>query len=216
MAALLRGEDHIARLLPFDPRCVRVAIFGSVELRGANSEALCAAIGRALAQPALPLQVTLVTGANAAAHRAVSEPFHASLALSGCSTAAANARVVHLCPYGYTCPFAFGTVLPAGADGQQRRQLLAKYCDVAVTVEGGPGTADEMRLAVELGRVVLPLRRTGAASDGLFRAPHVQRHAAVAERDWALLGDADADVEHTASALLRAIFATVGPAAGGS
>ena len=214
MSAYLRGEDQIARLLPFDSGCVRVAIFGSVDLRGADSEALCAAIGRSLAQPDLPLQVTLVTGANAATHRAVSEPFHTSLTLSGSTVQAANARVFHLCPGSYVCPFVFGTVLPAGDDGPQRRQLLAKYCDVAISIEGGPGTADEMRLALEFARVLLPLRRTGAASNGQFGAPQVERNAAVSEQDWALLGDADAAVEDTASALLRAIFATVSNAAG--
>jgi predicted Rossmann-fold nucleotide-binding protein len=150
MSAPLTGEEHIARLLLADPLRVRVAIFGSVELRGGDSAALCAAIGRAFAQPDLPFPVILVTGANAAAHRAVSEPFHAALTQQGASLQAANARVFHLSAGGYTCPFAFGTVLLAGDDGEQRRRLLAKYCDVAISIEGGPGTADEMRLALQL------------------------------------------------------------------
>jgi predicted Rossmann-fold nucleotide-binding protein len=206
-AQCLRGEDQIARLLPFNSSCVRVAIFGSVDLHGADSEALGAAIGRALAQLDLPLQVTLVTGANAAAHRAVSEPFHTSLTQNGASMQAANARVFHLSPGCYVCPFVFGTVLPAGDDWEQRRQLLTKYCDVAISIEGGPGTADEIRLALLYGRVLLPLRRTGAASNGQFGAPQVERHAAVSESDWALLGDAAAAVEDTASALVRALVA---------
>ena len=70
-----------------------------------------------------------------------------------------------------------------------------------------------MHRALEFGRVLLPLRRTGAASNGLFGAPQVERYAAVSERDWALLGDADAAVEDTASALVRAIFATASNAA---
>ena len=150
MSAPLTGEEHIARLLLADPLRVRVAIFGSVELRGGDSAALCAAIGRAFAQPDLPFPVILVTGANAAAHRAVSEPFHAALTQQGASLQAANSRVFHLSAGGYTCPFAFGTVLLAGDDGEQRRRLLAKYCDVAISIEGGPGTADEMRLALQL------------------------------------------------------------------
>lgn len=213
MSAYLTGEDQIARLLPFDSGCVRVAIFGSKVLQEASSVALCAAIGQALAQPDLPLQVILVTGANSEAHRAISEPFHTSLTLSGSSVHAANARVVHLCPPGHACLFEFGNVLPAGDSGLQRRRLLAKYCDVAISIEGGPGTADEMRMALELGRVLLPLRRTGAASQGMFGAPQVERYAAVSERDWALLGDADAADEDTASALVRAIFATASNAA---
>ena len=54
-----------------------------------------------------------------------------------------------------SCAFKFGTILPAG-DSTQRRQLLAQYCDMAISMEGGGlGTADEMNRAVQIGRGVV-------------------------------------------------------------
>ena len=187
---------------------VTIGLFGSVDFYNADSEALCVAIGAGLAL-ALPDKAVILTGANAIVQEKISRSFHDT---RGSSTT----RVYHLAPDGFTgCDWGFGEVLMAGQNMAERRELLAGTSAVGISVEGGPGTADEMSLLLSSSSssssaaVLLPLARTGGASSGMFGAPAVARPEAVSEADWALLADSSASVDSSAAAMVRAVVAVL-------
>mmetsp|Transcript_11694 Transcript_11694/g.24444 ORF Transcript_11694/g.24444 Transcript_11694/m.24444 type:complete len:239 (-) Transcript_11694:556-1272(-) len=177
---------------------VVLAVFGSVDLHDVReSEALCRAVGYALGQR-LP-GLTVVTGANAAVHDIVARSFRRAVE----STTGTKARLYHLAPVGFRCGFDHGEVLVAGTDMAERRSLLARCADVAVSVEGGPGTADEMSNAWLWGTKLIPLGRSGGASAGMFDAPSDKsmRPDYIDEDCWEALWDKSVDVGDSASAV---------------
>ena len=200
-----------------EPNVVTVGLFGSVDFYNGDSEALCVAVGQGLART-LPSNVVILTGANAIVHEMISRAFHDTIlamaaespsSSSRSTTSTTTRRVFHLAPVGYDCCWAFGTVLSAGHDMAARRVLLAGSSDVGISVEGGPGTADEMGLCIAAGAVLLPFSRTGGASAGMFGAPAVGRPGEVAEADWALVADASASVDASAAAMVNAVRAVI-------
>jgi len=91
--------------------------------------------------------------------------------------------------------FTSGTVVSAGENSLERRIILASSGHVSISVEGGPGTADEMQHATSFGRIVVPIIRTGGASAGMFGAPNVSKPDCVDEGDWHLLSNLKASTE---------------------
>ncbi len=184
--------QQLLESLPKDS--LRVSIFGSVDFNHKDSPELCAAIGRRLAT--ITPGVTILTGANAVVHEHIAAGFCEADPKKGGS-------VFHLKPRSMTkpCTFSNGAAIVAGEDNEERRQLLAQSCHVAISVEGGPGTADEMRRACRAGRVLVPVSRTGGASAGMFEAPTAAPPPGARPEDWALLGDAAASPEATAAAV---------------
>ena len=187
--------EDLERIISSLPKnSLRVSIFGSVEFNHKDSPALCAAIGRRLAtiQPS----ITLFTGANAVVHESI------TLAFCDADPARANS-VFHLKPKSMgACPFRMGTLIIAGVDWEERRQLLAQAGHVAISVEGGPGTADEMRRAHAAGRTIIPISRSGGASSGMFGTTMPSIPPGVKPSDWALLADCSASPEDTAAAVV--------------
>ena len=183
--------DQLLNSLPKDS--LRVSIFGSVNFNHRDSPALCAAIGRSLAT--ISPGITLLTGANAVIHEHIAAGFCEADPKKGNS-------VYHLKPRNMgTCMFSNGSVIVAGDDWEERRQILAQSCHLAICVEGGPGTADEMRRAVRAGRVLVPVSRTGGASAGLFDSPIVAPPHGVRPEDWLRLSDTAASPEETAASV---------------
>jgi uncharacterized protein (TIGR00725 family) len=184
--------EQLLSSLPTDS--LRVSIFGSVDFNHKDSPELCAAIGRRLAT--ITPGVTLLTGANAVVHEHIAAGFCEADPKKGGS-------VFHLKPLSMTkpCNFMSGSVVLAGNTAEERRQLLAQSCHVAISIEGGPGTADEMRRASSAGRVLIPVSRTGGASAGMFDAPAAVPPPYVRPEDWMLLSDTAASPEETAAAV---------------
>ena len=89
----------------------------------------------------------------------------------------------------------------------ERRQMLAACSHVCISVEGGPGTADEMHHAVRGGKIVLPISRTGGASSGMFNAPKIMKPECVDPKDWDLLSSTTVTADETADAVLRILLA---------
>ena len=73
-------------------------------------------------------------------------------------------------------------VLVAGADNLERRRILAESAQVAIAIEGGPGTAEEIAIARAAGVPVLPLARTGGASAEAYERGG--KPAAAEEAQW--------------------------------
>lgn len=181
-------EDY----LPSSRDHPRISIFGSVDFYNPDSPALCDEIGVFLGKTCP--RACILTGANAAAHERISGAFLREVGLS--------AKVFHLAPEGYECQFDFGTHVKAGRDYYERRYILATLADVCISIEGGPGTSDEMRIAVNASKILIPLFRSGGASGGMFDAPTVARPPFVNQASWDLLQDERASVEDSPGALV--------------
>ncbi|CAK9108539.1 Uncharacterized aarF domain-containing protein kinase At1g71810 [Durusdinium trenchii] len=139
--------------------------------------------------------VVLLTGANAIVHEVIARSFWQ--ALDG------EAQVFHLAPRNYKCPFDFGKVLEAGADNLERRKILAQSAQVGISVEGGPGTAEEIAHARAAGIAVLPVARTGGASSTAHASGPKPAH--VEDAQWKLLADSSAPLEETANAVVEMV-----------
>ena len=180
-------EDHLP---PSDQP--RIAIFGSVDFHDSQSSPLlCSDIGTALGKE-FP-QLCILTGANAVVQEHISRAFQ--------KEAKTAARIFHLSPEKHKCDWDFGRCLEAGRDASERRYILATLADICISVEGGPGTADELKIARENGKIVIPLGRSGGASCGMFDAPAISRPSFVEEETWSLLQNKDASVKDSARAV---------------
>ncbi|CAK9108919.1 Hypothetical protein SCF082_LOCUS50638 [Durusdinium trenchii] len=173
---------------------LRVALFGSTHFYGADSKDFCEVLGRKLAERC-GREVVLLTGANAIVHEVIARSFWQ--ALDG------EAQVFHLAPRNYKCPFDFGKVLEAGADNLERRKILAQSAQVGISVEGGPGTAEEIAHARAAGIAVLPVARTGGASSTAHASGPKPAH--VEDAQWKLLADSSAPLEETANAVVEMV-----------
>lgn len=61
-----------------------------------------------------------------------------------------------------------GNVIFMGKNMEERREYLINTCDIAIMLEGGPGTADEATIAINQGKLVYCFPITGGASNGMF------------------------------------------------
>eukprot|EP00930_Biecheleria_cincta_P044418 TRINITY_DN30537_c0_g1_i2.p1 TRINITY_DN30537_c0_g1~~TRINITY_DN30537_c0_g1_i2.p1 ORF type:complete len:436 (+),score=89.49 TRINITY_DN30537_c0_g1_i2:289-1596(+) len=88
----------------------------------------------------------------------------------------------------------------------QRKAVFAALGDVYITVEGGPGVAEEARMAFSRGAAVVPLIRTGSASAGMFDFPAgaLEKPAFASQEHWALLSE-DCSVASTAGAVVALV-----------
>lgn len=167
-----------------------VCILGGTKFQGTDSEELVKAIAREL-HAAVGTQVCFVTGGMAG----VQETF-----AKHCGD---GSRVWNLLPEGQASGFGVGKDIHAGADLEARKAIFGQLGDVYITVEGGPGVAQEARAAHERGAVVLPLIRTGGASAGLFEFPTaaLERPTFASEEEWDALRRAEAPVDAAAAAV---------------
>jgi len=194
-----------------DHPCI-IAIVGSVDFHNEDSPALCDAIGRELASSSssrlvLHNSICLWTGANADIPKRLARAYYDQCCQGVQQQQQPQqepAHVYHLAPAGYECDWDFGKIIQAGGDMSERRRLLATCATVVLSVEGGPGTADEMTQALRCGASVVPLVRSGGASAGMFGAPRdIPRPPNVPADDWDLLSDKQAPIQTCAEAVAR-------------
>ena len=176
----------------------RIAIIGSVDFYHFDSPSLCDEIGKELAKR-LP-NACLLTGANAIVQERLSHAFFRETRAKG--------EVFHLAPAGSSCEWGFGTCIEAGETMEQRRYILSTLAD-CVSIEGGPGTVDEMNKAQSEGKIVVPLARTGGASGGLFEAPSLPCPWFVDTSVWNMLGDEGASIQDSAIAVVDVVEAVL-------
>lgn len=181
---------------------VIIAIVGSADFYNQDSPALCDAIGRELASSSADLRnrICLWTGANADVPKRLARAYH-----DQCCQGVLKQKphVYHLAPAGYECDWDFGGKVQAGWDMSERRRLLATLATVVLSVEGGPGTADEMTQALQSGVPLVPLVRSGGASASMFGAPtNIPRPPNVPAEDWDLLSNQQAPIKKCAKAVI--------------
>lgn len=198
MASLAEVEAKLPK------KGTRVSIFGSTEFWHEDAPEACRLLGHRLAELAGD-QLVLLTGANSMCHRALSQAFYEAVQAAA-GTNDAQRRVFHLHRRGYKCRFGFGTLVEAGQDSLERREFLARSCRLAITVEGGPGTADEMCRAIAAGNPVLPLARLGGASSSQF----VPRPRLFEKRHWWRLWDTQAPLAETVEVAAQMVVQLLG------
>ena len=152
----------------------RVGILGSTSFFHPSTESICTTLGQQLAQQ---FPVTLLTGGMPGVAEAVARNFHHSY--RGTATRS-TAPIYQLLPIGFE-PGAFGKPLVAGQTLEQRRWLLAQLAPVYVVLEGGPGTAQEVKWVIQAGAIVIPVACTGGFAAQLYAA--VNRKLAQHERE---------------------------------
>lgn len=96
--------------------------------------------------------------------------------------------VRNLLAQGEICHFRAGQDIVAGRDADQVKKFFLDVGDVYITVEGGPGVAQDARLVMARNASVLALKRTGGASAGKFDFPQAALTPDFAtEEQWELL-----------------------------
>ncbi|CAB9519103.1 specificity protein phosphatase [Seminavis robusta] len=196
----LQARRAVEERLPPATLHPRISIIGSVDFYNDESPALCDAIGKALARR-VP-DCCLMTGANSITQEKTALAFKKEL-----ESKQRSPRIFHLAPEGFQCDWEFGTHLTAGRSMEERRFLLATLADICISIEGGPGTVDEMEQALQAGKIIIPLGRTGGASNGMFGAPTAPRPSCVEESTWKLLFDTGASIQSSADAVVSIVEA---------
>eukprot|EP00439_Symbiodinium_sp_Y106_P056662 s1158_g7.t5 len=192
--------DSLTVIFSFSHVWVRqgdVALFAAaVRFHQATSAALCAAIGHKLGSE-VGGRCILLTGGNAIVHEAVARPFFEEVGR--------DRSVFHLCPLGRVCHFDFGVIVGAGSDSTERREIFARSCSACIAVEGGPGTMDEMKLALTNGVPVLAVKKSGGASEEIYHTfpDGLPKPRGVDKTLWDRLTEESGTPEETAEVVVK-------------
>jgi len=194
-AAAAAAAAHRLRKEFGQAACI-ICVLGGTEFHAADSEALVKAIAPEL-DAAMGPKAKFVTGGMVGVQQTFAEH---------CGD---GSRVWNLLPVGQSSSYARGTDINAGADLEERKAIFAEIGDIYITVEGGPGVSQEARVAHTRGAAVVPLRRTGGASDGMFGFPPgaLQEPPFATEGQWSLLASKTASVDESAAALVAIVQA---------
>jgi len=176
-----------------------VCILGGTEFRGVDSEALVKAIASKL-EASIGSKAKFLTGGMAG----VQETF-----AKHCGD---GSRVWNLLPVGQSSSYGRGTDINVGAGLEERKAVFGLIGDIYITVEGGPGVSQEAKAAHARGVLVVPLMRTGGASNGMFEFPQgaLQKPDFSTDEQWSLLKRHDAPVDESAAAVAAVVEACIG------
>ena len=171
-----------------------VGIIGSVSLRHPDSRETCCEIGRALA--GIPDLVVVTGGADGAADliaRAYDD---------ACRDAGRKGRVLHILPEG-SGTREYGDIIHAGADAEQRREVLGRTASMFIVVEGSPGTVHETEIAVAHQALLLPIGRLGGHAADIYSWQGCPENMDSAS--WFTLGSDTASHKDVAQAVCLAV-----------
>jgi|GEM_PF-501798 len=193
---MLNQENQDAQVLLSNlPRGKHLAIIGSTSFWHTDSEKTCHALGYAWAD--LPDAVLLTGGVSGIGEACGRSFYQRRLDLK------LPDQVFHILPHGMAA-WDYGQTLYAGQDMSERRAILARMVSVYVVIEGGPATADEVRIALANGAIVIPLARSGACARATYT--QIVKPAQVDSNAWAILGNDAASIEQTVSATMKIIL----------
>jgi predicted Rossmann-fold nucleotide-binding protein len=190
-------DVHAATIVAQMPAGPRLAVVGSTSFYKDDSESLCRAISHQLAQRQ---DLVLITGGMTGVGQAFAE---AAIECRGHLGMTEN--VYHLLPRGVT-PCKRGITLHAGADYDDRRELLGRVADIYLVIEGGPGTEHEVSVASSRGVPIIAV----AISGGHAAECYAQLTCPVlaSSDDWTLLNDQSAEIGNVAAAVDRIVTAS--------
>jgi len=181
----------------------RVAVIGSTQFWGSDSEEVCTAVGTRLAEID---EAVLLTGGVPGVGETVGRSFSERR-----QTLGRIARIFHVLPEG-SDPWDYGVTLAAGADMEERREILGRLPAVFVAIEGGPGTAHEAAVALSRGAVVIAVGRTGGHSESAYSSLGCPRAELL--EDWKKLNDKAAAIDEIATAVSRMVLRLTSPSGG--
>ncbi len=184
-------DAEAARVAAEMPNGVRLAVIGSASFWHPESEWTCTQVGQLLGDLA---DLVLLTGGVSGAGDTVGRGY-----VTRCRALDRAPTVFHILPHGFPGRD-YGTILFAGRDMGERREVLGRLAPIYLVVEGGPGTAHEADVATAHGAHLLPIGRSGGHAGALYPTLTPPRWAS--ERSWRTLGDADATPPAVAEAVL--------------
>lgn len=175
--------------------CYFVCILGSGQIQGSDVHDVVATLAEEL-HGRLPKSVIFVLHGFTGVAQVFSEILKDSV------------RVWHLtgADQQSNCEHAQRNVV-VGGDSSDAEAVFTAIGDVYLVIEGGPETSWAARTVLARGGNVVPLRRAGGASSGMFDFPAeaFERPAFVGEACWALLGDTEAPLAASAAAASAAV-----------
>ncbi len=176
------------------PPSPRMAIIGSTSFWHTESQATCELLGKSLAafEP-----LVVLTGGVEGSGEAVGRSYHAARLAAG-----APGGVFHILPRGYPA-WDYGQTLFAGANMQERREVLGRLAPVYVVIEGGPGTEHEARVALAHGAILVPIVRSGGVAADLHQ--RIARPLGVPSALWGQLNCPSISAEAVARATVEIV-----------
>jgi len=178
MSSLLYFIGLAASIQPRLPAGLRLGVIGGSRLFNARSRPFCLAIGEILAEiPGL----VLITGGVAGVGDTVCDGY-----ASGCRANQRDAATCHILPEGHENGGKHPT-LYAGRTMKERREVLGRLAGVYLAVEGGSGTAHEIRIARSQGATVVPVAALGGAAERAYRL--LKCPQGVNPLDWDRIGN---------------------------
>ena len=181
----------ILQALPPEPK---VVVIGSGSFWGHDTEQICVAIG---VQLATIENLVMITGGITGIGEAVGRSFCTARSNSGL-----NAQTYHILPRG-SGEWDYGVTLHGGDTMEDRREILGRLAKMYISIEGGPGTVHEARVAQQELAFLIPVARTGGFSQDIYSRVECPRHKLV--QQWQTLNDPDASVEEIGLSVLRII-----------
>ncbi|XP_062511654.1 uncharacterized protein LOC134187529 [Corticium candelabrum] len=210
-ALLSRYIKVLKSMLPDDNM---VYISGGVDFYNSKSEAVCRAIGTALAQNE---HLSIVTGGFYGVGETVGRSFFAER-----KRLHRSCGVYHVLPVkeskdfsgkavqnadGLFAKLSYGETIFCGQSVRQREMIVSRIITISIIVEGGPGAAHEAEEFAWNDHTVIPVQVTGGAAGGNFGVPTsiFQTPPGVSESDWSQLSNEDASPEEIGMAIERIV-----------
>jgi hypothetical protein len=189
-----RFDEEATRLGSSIPPGDRLVVLGSTSFWREDSPELCHQLAVRLAGIA---DLIAVTGGMSGVGETFGRAFAGERHRLGLTE-----QLYHLLPRGFgACDS--GVTLFAGADYEERREVLGRLGQVYLVVEGGPGTEHEVRVARGRGVIVIPVGRTGGHAGDVY--PLLESPPGVDPADWDLLQDRTAPLDAIVSAVQRLV-----------
>lgn len=200
----------------------RVCILGGTSFKDPDSELVVKSLARHFARH-LSSSVVVLTGGMPG----VQETFARSMGVEGrrwsSGIAAGSSEdlsssvssgtltsIVNLLPAGEASNYGVGCDLEAGSCLEDRKKIFAQLGHIYLTVEGGPGVAQEASQAFARGAVILPISCTGGASSGMFDFPKgaLEQPEFASEEQWQCL-QKKGDPDETALAVVQLVWTLI-------
>lgn len=178
-------------------RPVIICILGSTTFTNPDSERIVEAISEAITADGASTRA-FVTGGMPGVQRSFVDSAKKS----------SYQQIFNMVPSGGSSGYRHGIEIYAGSDMAERRLLLGAVGDIYITVEGGPGVAEEANTAHSRGAVVIPIIRTGGASSGMFKFPQkcLEKPDFVDSKLWRYLSDVNSTTSDLAEAVNKIIM----------
>jgi hypothetical protein len=192
-------EKQVEEIVLQVPAGPRLAVLGSSSFWGKDSMKICEAVGTNIATID---DMLLFTGGVSGVGESVGRSFFVAR-----QKLSRSPGVYHILPRG-EIGWDYGETFFSGSNMIERREVLGRLARVFLTIEGGPGTEYEVKVAQSTGAFVIPLSRTGGFSENLYGRmtcpiPEI-------EMEWQVLDSSSAELEQVSRAVRTIVEVLLG------